>query len=668
MRQTLRTQWFLHVVGVLLIVAAQVAIPAQASPGVHYVAPGGNCGGASPCHGEIQAAVNAAVNGDEIRVAEGTYSQVSTGNGITAVVRIVDKKITLRGGYATSDWNTSDPEAHLTIIDANDLGIGVFINYQADIGIGNITVDGLSITDGNATDAGAGTDSGGGVLVDHTTHVRVIIQSCKIYENAAEDGNGGGIWTTRSDNLQLLDSEIPNNEGSGVVVTYGDNTVIANNLVSGNSSDGISVISDLGGNTDIQGNEVSGNQGTGINLNTITGGSLTGNVVTDNHTTGGGGGLEITGAVGDFLISGNTVRQNSALQGGGIDISGSIAQIKYNLLESNYTTPSSNGGGGLYVDAGASGSYVLVSGNQILSNTTTNQGGGMLVLGYVDVLRNTIQGNSASSGGGIVATATGTIGDNLISGNTAGIGGGIRAVNPMGLVLERNQVVGNQAISGDGGGMSLWGGFFMDLSLDGNQVFGNSATTKGGGIYLECPGGVDPIDISNTVLADNLAATGSGLYLTVCDANIAYSTVASNRGEEGDGVGFYLRDPLGGDATYALENSIVVDQATGVYVESGSAAMEATLWGTGDWANDADTGGPAAIDPGTYVYLGNPAFVDPVNQDYHIEEGSPAIDKGMDTWISVDMDGQARPSGETDIGADEYGQEFRVYLPVATKQ
>jgi parallel beta-helix repeat protein len=668
MQRAFRARWFLRIVGGLLVVAALLAIRVQASPETRYVAPGGDCGGASPCYAEIQAAVQAAVNGDEIRIAGGTYSQVSTAGDITAVVRIVDRKITLRGGYAISDWNTSDPDAHPTVIDAGDQGIGVFINYQADIGIGEIVVDGVSITGGNATQAGAGTDSGGGVFVDHTTHVRVTIQNCKIYQNTAEDGSGGGIWTTRSDNLHLLDSEITDNAGSGVVVTYGDNTVIAGNVVSENVGIGISVISDLGDGTDVRDNQVTGNQGSGINLNTATGGSLTGNLVANNHTSSGGGGLDIAGAIGDFLISDNTVRENSALQGGGINIRGSIARIQANRVESNTTTPSSNGGGGLYVDAGASGAYVLVSGNQVLSNSTSNQGGGLLVLGHVDVLGNTIQGNSASSGGGMVAAATGTIGDNLIGGNTAGIGGGIRVVNPRGLLLERNRIIGNQATDGDGGGMSLWGGFFMDLALDGSQVFGNSATTKGGGIYLECPVGVDPVDLSNIVLADNLAATGSGLYLTNCDANIAYSTVASNRGEGGDGIGFYLRDPSGGDASYSLENSIVVDQATGVYVESGSAALEATFWGSGDWANDADTGGPGTIDPGTYSYQGDPAFVDPANQDYHIEEGSPVIDKGVDTWVSVDMDGQGRPLGKTDIGADEYAQEFTVYLPMVVNQ
>ena len=558
------TQLFFSILSSIVIIAGMVTFPVQADPGILYVAPGGNCGPAAPCYGDLQAAVNAAVNGDEIRVAAGTYSQTSSGGGINAVVRIVDKKITLRGGYTTSDWNQSLPAANPTLIDANNTGIGIFINYQADIGIGTITVDGFTITGGSATTAGAGTDSGGGVFIDHTTHVRVTIQNCKIYANTAEDGSGAGIWTARSDNLQLLTNEIYDNQGSGVVVTYGDNTVLVDNEVKNNAGDGVLVISDLGGKTDIRANEVSGNQGSGIALTTVIGGSLTDNVISDNHTTGGGGGLDISGAVNNFVIRDNTIRANSALQGGGIDISGSVAEIKNNLIESNHTTASSNGGGGLYVNAGASGSYVLVSGNRIRANSTTNMGGGLVVLGMVDVIGNTIEDNVGSSGGGMIATAQGKISNNLIRGNSAQIGGGIRTVNATGLTLERNRVIDNQATNGEGGGMNLWGGFFMDVALDGNQVISNTATTKGGGIYLECPTGVDPLNIANSVLAGNLAATGSGLYMTVCDANLAYSTVAANRGVWGDGVGIYLRDPVGGDAAYTIENSLVVSQTVGV--------------------------------------------------------------------------------------------------------
>jgi len=162
----------------------------------------------------------------------------------------------------------------------------------------------------------------------------------------------------------------------------------------------------------------------------------------------------------------------------------------------------------------------------------------------VDVTGNTLTENTAYSGGGITATATGTIADNVITGNSAQIGGGIRTVNAMGLMIQRNQIIENHATNGNGGGMDLWGGFFMDITLDGNQVISNTATKKGGGIYIECPGDCDPIDISNTVLAKNIAATGSGLYSTVCELNLAYTTVVSNRDSlnpSHEGRGLYLR-------------------------------------------------------------------------------------------------------------------------------
>ena len=63
-------------------------------------------------------------------------------------------------------------------------------------------------------------------------------------------------------------------------------------------------------------------------------------------------------------------------------------------------------------------------------------------------------------------------------------------------------------------------------------------------------------------------------------------------------------------------------------------------------------------------YQGDPAFIDPQQDDYHISEGSPVVDKGVDTWVTIDMDGQPRNTGETDIGADEFGEAYLIYLPL----
>ena len=51
---------------------------ALADAGILHVAPGGDCGGATPCYATVQAAVDAAVEGDTIKIAAGTYADVQS--------------------------------------------------------------------------------------------------------------------------------------------------------------------------------------------------------------------------------------------------------------------------------------------------------------------------------------------------------------------------------------------------------------------------------------------------------------------------------------------------------------------------------------------------------------------------------------------------------------
>jgi len=67
-----------------------------------WVAPGGACGGRSPCHGSIQAAVDAAESGEAIRILPGAY---------TETVTAVDKAVVLTGPGGAAE--AFDPGRHV---------------------------------------------------------------------------------------------------------------------------------------------------------------------------------------------------------------------------------------------------------------------------------------------------------------------------------------------------------------------------------------------------------------------------------------------------------------------------------------------------------------------------------------------------------------------------
>lgn len=76
---------------------------------------------------------------------------------------------------------------------------------------------------------------------------------------------------------------------------------------------------------------------------------------------------------------------------------------------------------------------------------------------------------------------------------------------------------------------------------------------------------------------------------------------------------------------------------------SKDSSPEATLWGTGAWANTIDWGGADTIITGTVNIWDAPAFVDLVEGDYHISSGSAARDAGVDAGVTTDIDGDPRP-------------------------
>ena len=178
--------------------------------------------------------------------------------------------------------------------------------------------------------------------------------------------------------------------------------------------------------------------------------------------------------------------------------------------------------------------------------------------------------------------------------------------------------------------------------------------------------GLSDATLINNVIADNatLASTGSGLAIRGASPQLVHNTIAGNGGTQGYGVdvGSYLST----DSAPVLTNTILTGHHWGVSVSYGNAAsLEGTLWdNTYNWH------GPGTIVTGTHNLWGDPRFAE---DGFHLLNISPAIDQGVNTDITTDLDGESRPQGTgPDLGADEFvgiifEPAYWVHLPIGLK-
>jgi hypothetical protein len=229
--------------GMMTLVGAWLLLPATGearpnlSPGILYVAPGGNCGSASPCYASLQSAVDTALPSDEIRVAAGTYAGVSTRAGFTQTAYL-SKSITIRGGYTTTNWASSDPTDYPTTLDAQGQGRVLVITGPI-----TVTVEGLRITGGDAAKAGEDNDydydCGGGIYVATAT---VVLSDNVISGNTVGNGFvcGGGLFLYRSNNSFLYNNLVDSNLADGMysrgggVVVVDSSAILRGNTISRN--------------------------------------------------------------------------------------------------------------------------------------------------------------------------------------------------------------------------------------------------------------------------------------------------------------------------------------------------------------------------------------------------------------------------------------------------
>ena len=250
-----------------------------------------------------------------------------------------------------------------------------------------------------------------------------------------------------------------------------------------------------------------------------------------------------------------------------------------------------------------------------------------------------------------------------ITGGAGPEGGGVYSQGAN-LTLLRCQVYANQAET-LGGGLYLSSG---SLNTRDSQFFQNQAA-QGGGLYLA--GSATGFEIVNTLIYNNTAGSGGGLVTVGANGSLINPVIAENQATQTSGAaGLQVYSPslsllhgtivhnTGGSAgivvapsaQLSMKNTIVDNHTVGVQAEAGgSATLDHTLW----WANGTNTQGPGSI-VSTGDLSGDPLFT-PDNIFYHLQDGSPAIDRGGDAGVTFDIDDAPRPGNSIpDIGVDEH--------------
>ena len=329
---------------------------------------------------------------------------------------------------------------------------------------------------------------------------------------------------------------------------------------------------------------------------------------------GGYGGPVVTFASGESLqsvLSGFTVRNGSAsfsaaLRGGGIRIEYSSPTVTGNTITNNSAV---DGGGGISSSFGSP----LIQGNTITSNSQTIGfsggvgGGGIAIVGSssAQVLNNNISNNSwnSSSGGGVSLFAAGTpkFQNNSITNNSAySQGGGFYIVNQSDAAIIQNLIIGNSAAVGGGVYWSVPYGARGPFLVN-NTISGNNGP-QGSGVFAD---GFD----AQAELVNNIVMAAAGQTAILCGnfdssvpifqtndvvspSGVPYGGICASRtGLNGDiSADPLFANPNNGDYHLQTGSPAIDSGSSGQAPQTDFDAVPRPLDGNGDGVPDVDMG------------------------------------------------------------------------------
>jgi hypothetical protein len=355
----------------------------------------------------------------------------------------------------------------------------------------------------------------------------------------------------------------------------------------------------------------------GVNFqNGETGAAVLQGITIQNGNTDFGGGVRIALGSSPTIIN-CVIRSNTALEGGGVDISGSDScpTLRNVVISDNTAMAKSNdqGGGGLRA-AGTDGvTEVTIIGGRIDGNTSYGSGGGILISrASLKISNATISNNATTS--------------DSFSGHGGYNGGGIAVYGLLSGGLTKDQPV--------------------NALIQNCIISGNRAWQKGGALFFNHAPAAGALQVINTLIDDNVSSAaippnnqGDGAAVDARQASPSFVNITMTNNRELAG-GSVIVAHTGGDpgpgkpiAHIAIANSIIYDNTAGRVTEtSGPNTSVDIIYSDVDDQTTAEANGNLDADP---------LFVDPVNDDYHLRNTSPAIDAGNNAALppdSLDLD------------------------------
>lgn len=345
--------------------------------------------------------------------------------------------------------------------------------------VGNASLDGFHITDGNATRVINPFVNGELIFGSYAAGLYIkrgspAIVNCYIARNTAR-AYAGGVYVEDA-NLSFTSTIIENNNA-------------------GNGGGGIYI-----------------SRNTNVMMNSVT--------IQGNQTPGSAGGLANSG--GNVTLENSAIRANNAGEnGGGFYQYSGTTTLRSTVI--NLNNAQKNGGGFSRFTGDVSLANCQISGNKATLN------GGGFESGANDkvvITGTTIELNSAANGGGFESGFGQMEFTNvIIKGNTASATGAA-ARNAANVTFTNGLITGNSA-TGDGGG---W------LNDNGTTVFTNItiASNKAGGVNAGFYGKSQHFTFNNCIIWGNEAAADANLQLSNT-ATIAYSIIQGTTVQPGTG-------------------------------------------------------------------------------------------------------------------------------------